>query len=236
MGQTKRQTRGKAGCTFNYSKNLTKPSYSPSRVRQIFALLIGIDKYMHCDDNIIKNLSGCNNDVDDVADFLRTTLHVPDSNITQLRDEGATFAGITEALEGLANDVRITKGDAIFVFYAGHGAEVWTLEGEKFGGKKVQLLAPHDFIIDQTRAKPSAKVSEDGERCDDIQFNVVKNGLLDINLGRLLDTIADVKGDNIVSPIVHFTFFFFVSTPFSTDRCIGLLPFRVRYPSRWNQR
>lgn len=141
-----------------------------------------------------------------MTNFLRTILGVPDFNIIRLLDYEATLTGITKALISLAEDARIEQGDAIVIFYAGHGAEALPPVDMDSNGKRMQLLAPYDFDIKQTSVTPD---TEDGERCGDTTFNVVKNGLLDIQLSGLLKDIADAKGDNIVSALVQFMLAFF---------------------------
>ncbi|KAE9398832.1 hypothetical protein BT96DRAFT_994537 [Gymnopus androsaceus JB14] len=77
-----------------------------SRARTgVFALTIGLDKYLHAG-SIIQNLRGGVADADDVRDFLVEVLHVPANNITNLRDAQATAANIVKAFQDLATDTH----------------------------------------------------------------------------------------------------------------------------------
>lgn len=142
----------------------------------IFALTIGTDIYKN---ELIPNLSGCVADADDVVSFLVETLHVPPGNITNLRNETATAAGITAAFESLSTDTRIASGALLFIFYAGHGSEALPPD-DWVSNEKIQILVPYDL---------------------DPTSSVAKNGLSDIKLSQLLEDIANAKGNNIVSYI-----------------------------------
>ncbi|KAJ7653670.1 caspase domain-containing protein [Mycena polygramma] len=141
-----------------------------------FALLIGIDKYKHRD---INNLSGCVADADDMFDYLTDNLSVPVNNINILRNETATRYAIITSLYGLASDNRIGRGDAIIIFFAGHGAEAKAPEGWPTGGQpKIQMLLPYNF-------DPHANNDEQAQ------------GLFDRTFNTLLSKIAKQKGNNI---------------------------------------
>lgn len=167
-----------------------------SRVSPIFALTIGIDNYLH-NDSIVKNLSGCVADADDVVAFLSETLRVPHAHITSLRNEEATAASITVALESFVHDPRIPTGATIFIFYAGHGSEALPPVGW-VSDAKIQTLLPYDFYPGADT--PDTLAHGEQNRSSELSQRdaVARNGIADIKLGQLLENIANEKGNNIV--------------------------------------
>ena len=104
-------------------------------------------------------------------------------HIVRLSDAMATRKGIVKAINNLANDNRISVGDPILIYYAGHGSEIgparkWNLPS---GTSKIQMILPHDFIVHPTPG------SDKGQ------------GLFDRTLSDLLARLSKYKGDNIVS-------------------------------------
>ncbi|KAI0309849.1 caspase domain-containing protein [Amylostereum chailletii] len=150
------------------------PSSASSR---LFALIVGLDEYA---DPGVDNLFGAVGDARDLKKFLIENMNVPTFRIQELYNERATRENIKRCIRGLATHPDIKKGDPILVFYAGHGSEAVPPKGWSAGGwnKKIQMLAPYDFI-------PSTVCSELGQ------------GIPDITLSILLSDIAKVKGDNI---------------------------------------
>ncbi|KAK0234529.1 hypothetical protein EDD85DRAFT_922629 [Armillaria nabsnona] len=142
----------------------------------LFALVIGIDKYLS---NGIRNLSGAVADVDAVNDFLQKTLRVPEHQIKNLRNEEATRLTIEAAIKDLENNTAIKTDDPILIFYAGHGAEANAPSGWSSANGKIQMLLPHDFITSG---------SDDSKR---------GQGVLDMRLSHLLANLAAKKSDNI---------------------------------------
>ncbi len=148
-------------------------------VRSLFALVIGIDEY--ADPNVY-NLTGAVADADAVNDFLQKTLHVPESQIKNLRNKEVTRVTIEREIKSLGDNPAIKKDDPILIFYAGHGADVKAPPGWPTGSanEKIQMLVPHDFIKGGS---------------DDIKRG---QGVLDVRLSHLLQDIAVKKSDNIV--------------------------------------
>ncbi|KAH9936995.1 caspase domain-containing protein [Fomitopsis serialis] len=88
--------------------------------KDVHAVVIGIGKY----ENLrIPPLRGCGNDTDDVVKYLRDDLGVPSPHIVNLRDEEATQSAILASLDQkLINNPRITKKNAVVIYFAGHGS------------------------------------------------------------------------------------------------------------------
>jgi hypothetical protein len=145
-----------------------------SRPPPIFALVIGINKYKSFK---VAWLKGAVPDANAIQYYLENELGVPSSHIRNLRDDEATRAVIIQAFLDFQRDPRIHFGDAILIYYAGHGGESDGPPNWETGGSKVQMLIPHDF-----------GTTVNGE---DIY------GIPDRTIGAMLDRIAREKGDNI---------------------------------------
>ena len=110
-----------------------------------------------------------------------------------LTNEHAHRTAILDALKSFTEDGRMRKGDAILVFYAGHGAEIDAPMGWECGGRKIQSIVPSDYCETPGLEVPS---------------------IPDRTLGALFDDIAEMWGNNIVSLVRQR----FVSTSRSTFR------------------
>ncbi|KAJ7912487.1 peptidase C14, caspase domain-containing protein [Mycena leptocephala] len=153
----------------------------PGASATLFALTIGINTYKYERRPELPNLVGCVADADAIVEYLTTKLHVPKDHIACLRDSHATRANIIQSLVDLSEDPRIEKkkGDAILIFYAGHGGTAIAPSGWPAKGSDViEMILPHDFFPG-TNDKPECQ------------------GLHDITLGALLSQLAQMKGNNI---------------------------------------
>lgn len=113
-----------------------------------------------------------------IRDFLIDKLGVDKRNIRMLEDSEATRQNIIHAFVSLQTNRDIRKGDAILIYYAGHGQEVevsdqWPTED---GWNIVQSIVPQDFA-----SNGNAHV------------------IPDRTIGCLINNIMVEKGDNIVS-------------------------------------
>ncbi|KAF8815985.1 hypothetical protein BYT27DRAFT_7209205 [Phlegmacium glaucopus] len=164
----------------------------------IFAFIIGIDQYMSFE---VPNLKGCINDAKSIKSFLVDNLHVPDSQIVLLTNKSATRSAIISNFKShLINNPEIQKGDAIVIFYAGHGSRVAPPKEWMLDGAWVETICPHD-----------ERTNVDGEFI---------HGIPDRTVNALLHELSSVKHNNItvifdschsggitrhVSPNVHLT-------------------------------
>ncbi|KAH9485842.1 Metacaspase-1 [Psilocybe cubensis] len=140
---------------------------------RIFAFIIGINQYS---DPQIEDLRGSVRDAKAVRKFLKNKLGVNDRNIRMLSDLEATRENIIQAFVALQTNRDIRRGDAILIYYAGHGQEVevpddWPTED---GWNIVQSIVPCDFTS-----------------------NGNVHVIPDRTIGRLLRNIMIEKGDNI---------------------------------------
>ncbi len=101
-----------------------------STFEDLFALVIGIDRYAER-----KVLTASVRDAKAIVTFLKD-IGVPNQNIIELHNEGATFDGILKGFEALGARRDIKKGrSTIFIYFSGHSASDYksTLPKEQVG-------------------------------------------------------------------------------------------------------
>jgi hypothetical protein len=79
------------------------------------ALIVGVGEYAN---STITSLTGVTHDIES-AKRMAFDMGIPDTNITVLRDKGATLVAMKQALTDL-ND-RVKEGDRVFFYFSGHG-------------------------------------------------------------------------------------------------------------------
>ncbi|KAF8894099.1 caspase domain-containing protein [Infundibulicybe gibba] len=145
---------------------------------RVFALLIGIDAYKSGN---IWNLQSCVDDAKRIRHWLTDDLNVPRDQIRMLLDNHATKQTIEDNfMEHLINNTAIEKGDAIFIYFSGHGSTVSAPRGWNPDSKRptgVEVLCTYD--------------------CDTKQGNARIAGIPDRSMHALIDELAKVKGNNI---------------------------------------
>jgi hypothetical protein len=117
-------------------------------------------------------LKGAVPDANAMEQYLRTNLNVPSDQIVNLRDKEATRKKIIDAFLSLRDNPRIKRSDPILIYYAGHGSEV-----ESKDGNIVQTLVPADYLAGETPPIPDRTVAA------------------------LINQISKERGNNIVSSI-----------------------------------
>ncbi|MEO5353402.1 MAG: caspase family protein [Magnetococcus sp. XQGC-1] len=107
------------------------------------ALLVGINQYAH-----INPLSGCVNDVKDMANTLTSLGIVPaqPGSMRILTDGNATRANILEGLKWLVSGAK--RGDLLVFHYSGHGSYVVDTSGDEVDGKD-ETICPQDMRVDR---------------------------------------------------------------------------------------
>ncbi|KAJ7103932.1 hypothetical protein C8R44DRAFT_715987 [Mycena epipterygia] len=145
--------------------------------RPYFLLCIAINEY-----HTMEGLSGCLNDAESMKSCLRSILGpASPTTICCLTNSGATRSAILSAFHNhLINNANIQRGDAIIIYYAGHGSRVEAPADWQVPGGMVETLCPSDqgLLDAQRRTIP---------------------GIPDVTINALLRTLARAKGNNIVS-------------------------------------
>jgi hypothetical protein len=147
-----------------------------------YALLVGINEYS---DPSISDLSGCVNDVSDMADTL-IACGFPYENIVIQTDSRATKEAILNGLQWLVSDTQ--EGDLLVFYYSGHGSQVPSRNAEGELDGKDEIICPHDMSF----------ADEIYVRDDDIRDIV--SGLPD---GRYLEMIFDSCHSGTVSRLIY---------------------------------
>jgi hypothetical protein len=101
------------------------------------ALLIGINKY-----KALPTLQGSINDIETMREILLTRWAFPERNITVMKDEAATRAGMLAALEQFVRDAG--PNDIVYFHYSGHGSQVEDLNGDESDDHLDETLVPQD--------------------------------------------------------------------------------------------
>ncbi|KAG5639132.1 hypothetical protein H0H81_006721 [Sphagnurus paluster] len=146
----------------------------------VFALIIGIDIYQATG---IRDLNSCVKDARQIRRFLIDDLNVPRDHICLLLDDEATKLAIEDAfMSHLVNNTSINRGDAIVIYFAGHGSSIrapkeW-FEGDSYSETcNVEVLCPHDHDTDQ--------------------YGIPIAGISDRSMHAVIGELAQIKGNNI---------------------------------------
>lgn len=111
--------RTNTGVIHNQLRDEQQSFHSPTGTligERFWAVIIGIDAYPD------QPLQGARKDVDAFEAYLRLMLHVPPDHIYKLVDHAATRNRIMDTIYGfLRNNDQIQRGDAIIVYFSGHG-------------------------------------------------------------------------------------------------------------------
>ena len=113
--------------------------------------------------------------------FLKYSLGVPPENIIKHIDGQATKAAIMQTLESFRTNRNIRDGDAILIYFAGHGGRAETPIDWNPGNtdRKIEMICPVNMALSSA------------------QENRV-SGIPDIFIGALVTNLAREKSDNIV--------------------------------------
>lgn len=107
------------------------------------ALLVGINDYAPIGAGG-PDLSGCVNDVRDMAHTLNTLGIIPAGprSMRILTDSRATKAAILAGFKWLVRGAK--KGDVLIFHYSGHGSQIADISGEEIDHRD-ETICPHDF-------------------------------------------------------------------------------------------
>jgi len=103
----------------------------------MFALIIGIDIYKS---NDVADLYGGVSDARAIESYLTDGLGVDKSRIRMLLNEEATRQGIINALVALRDNDDIEHGEAILIYYCGHGRETSVLNKWATDGTEKRIM------------------------------------------------------------------------------------------------
>jgi hypothetical protein len=116
-----------------------------------YALLMGIDHYAPPPDYKpsttvgrldFPDLNGCRNDVSAIYSIISTRYHFKQQNIDTLLDMAATHTAMLKAMNDLL--ARCKKGDIAFIFYSGHGSQVYNSLSADKPDKWDETIVPCD--------------------------------------------------------------------------------------------
>ncbi|KAL9711577.1 hypothetical protein Ac2012v2_004648 [Leucoagaricus gongylophorus] len=145
-----------------------------------FAFIIGIDHYKSGN---IWNLHSCVDDARLIRSWLVNDLNVLDDQICMLLDSQATKHNIENRfMSHLTNNRFIEKGDAIMIYFAGHGSTVpapkdWFPPDTVKRSGFAEVLCTHDYETKSTHGRVA--------------------GISDRSLWSMLSELSQVKGNNI---------------------------------------
>ena len=127
-------------------------------------LIIGIDNYINAAGVPFHSLDGCVNDAKAVKGILMSRFGFKNNEIKIMLDQEASRDSILKAMIGLAKES--SKGDIIFIYYAGHGVNLLNSRSDKKGFSQGILAA------DIFRKESSVVIDHDQKRI----FNqIIKN-------------------------------------------------------------
>jgi len=110
---------------------------------------------------------------------------VPESHMIYLCNEAATRDAIlSQFRRHLIENPQIKQGDAIIIYYAGHGGRVDAPSGWTSSDGKIETICPHD------------------EWMLDLEGNAIP-GIPDRTINELLRRLASEKGNNIVRVLIR---------------------------------
>lgn len=159
----------------------------PQYGHSTFALIVAVDQYAN--GKVIPQLQGCLNDAKDFSNFLKTDLGVPSANICMLTNGSATRDAILSVFTShLIQNPKISNGDLIFFFYAGHGDSLKSPSGWYPEGGRVETICPYDM----------SAFGSDTRTIDLDALGHKTYGIPDRTFNALMRMLAAKKGDNIV--------------------------------------
>ncbi|TFK89096.1 hypothetical protein K466DRAFT_519659 [Polyporus arcularius HHB13444] len=163
--------------SFNSARSRDLPPAFSRMAGQVFALIVGIDKYQAGN---IWNLDAAVDDARSIERWLTSDLQVPRDHICTLLDAQATKRNIEERfVSHLLNNSAIEPGDAIIVYFAGHGSSIRAPPGWFDRGRgDVSVLCTYDYDTKLPKGQTNA-------------------GISDRSLHAMLQDLARAKGDNI---------------------------------------
>ncbi|HEX6588493.1 MAG TPA: caspase family protein [Longimicrobiales bacterium] len=134
-----------------FSAAVPHVSYAPDQ----WALIIGISDYQNFGDEMGGDLPGAVNDANAFRDVAIARLGVPESNVHLVLDAAATRERIESEFTQWLPSV-VGPDDIVWVFFAGHGSQVWDEDGDEEDGLE-ETICPTDVA----RGSPDMDIVDD---------------------------------------------------------------------------
>jgi hypothetical protein len=147
-----------------------------------WALLVGINDY---ENSLIRDLRGCEMDVQLVKDVLKDRFGFTDGDVKILLSRQATRDNIIKAFREWLIE-KPQPGDAVVFYFSGHGAQVIDEDGDEVDGWD-ELLCPADL-------KPTSDRSQYANPLLDDQLNDLLNQIPTDNVTVILDSCHSGTG------------------------------------------
>lgn len=125
--------------------------YAPER----WALVIGIGDYRNFSDEVGGDLPGAVNDAKAFRDAAVARLGVPPDHVHMVLDLDATRARLESEMTEWLPSVAGPR-DLVWIFYAGHGSQVWDTDGDEEDGLE-ETICPTDVL----RGSPDVDILDD---------------------------------------------------------------------------
>ncbi|KAK0213657.1 hypothetical protein IW262DRAFT_1279982 [Armillaria fumosa] len=152
------------------------------RSEDLFALVIGIDSYAERG-----ALTASVLDAKAIVTFLKS-IGVPNRNIIELHNEGATFDGILKGFEALGRRSDIKKGrSTILIYFSGHGA--WDYRSALPKNQEHYWSGWEENVIEQILPQDVGRMP----------------GIPDRMVAAWLNKLSKEKSDNVVRLMSHLT-------------------------------
>ncbi len=135
---------------------LTLGMAAPARA-EIHALILTISQYQ----GGVPPLAGVQYDGKSAAAIARK-MGVPEKNITYLRDQQLTLAGMRRAFDDLTN--RIQPNDQVFIYYSGHGSRTLVREQGAERCAESLVTVDADFLTDTELELRLKKISQKADK------------------------------------------------------------------------
>ena len=98
-------------------------SSSIQNPREGYAIICGVSDYPGED----SDLAYCDDDAEDIYDFVRDNYHIPDANIIKLIDSDVTISDISDSISIVSS--QMDSNDVLFFSYSGHGGAILASSG-----------------------------------------------------------------------------------------------------------
>jgi hypothetical protein len=108
------------------------------------ALLFGLN-YAHCKEG---QLSGCVNDVNEIAQYISNNIQIPVEKYTDDIDlKNTSYDGIIQKLYGLAIESYRENLEFVWIHYSGHGSYQQDRSGDEKDGLDEGLVRPRFYLF-----------------------------------------------------------------------------------------